>query len=262
VKFVLIAIVLILLWPLLRKLQKRPVDDPPPAKLEPRTKTRAALPAHHDESEASAKAAADARFQDLMRTVVLLEDNEWAACAIDGVTEEWARFTAADVRGFAAIPAGRHRVVTTVLGREAALDFVLLPGDVFVRRLDRAAAKWVPLEGDELARAKKRGEGGEKGDLGDALVSYRSTLGIARAQRGTIASPDAVVLRVTTALSALIESAESAGREGAPLDALEAEASKLGMDLVGVPLTRDQIEALAKLGARVPRLGQAVMPGA
>ena len=254
-KFVLIAIVLILLWPLLRKLQKRPVDELPP---EPSKSDKRAT---RDESESKAKAAADARFQDLLRTVVVLEGNEWAACAIDGVTEEWARFTSSAVRGFAAVPGGRHRIVTTIDGRDAVLDFILRPGDVFVRRLDRASAAWVELDADALARTRARAAGGEKGELGDALVSYRSTMGIARAQRGTISSPDAVVARVSEELAALLVKAESAAGGGG-LDALTADASKLGMELVGVPLTRDQIDALAKLGAAVPRLGEAVMPGA
>ena len=256
-KFVLIAIVLILLWPLLRKLQKRPVEDLPPKPSKSDKRGR------RDESESKAKAAADARFQDLLRTVVVLEGNDWAACAIDGVTEEWARFTSSAVRGFAAVPGGRHRIVTTIDGRDAVLDFVLRPGDVFVRRLDRASAEWVEIDADALARTKERAAGGEKGELGDALVSYRSTMGIARAQRGTIASPDAVVARVSEKLAALLTKAESADPGGErELDALTADASKLGMELVGVPLTRDQIDALAKLGAPVPRLGEAVMPGA
>ena len=244
-KFILLAVLALLLFPLFRKLQKRPEDD---------------APAPRPDDETKAKAAADARFQELLATVVVLEDNAWDACAIDGVKEEWARFTSADVRGFAAVMGGRHRVVTTIDDRDAVLDFVVRPGDVLVRRLDRSAAKWIELDTASLARVKARALGGEKGELGDALVSYRSTMGIARTQRGgTVTSPDAVVARVRGALAALVE---KAARADADLDALVAEATNLGMDLVGVPLTREQIDALAELGKRAPRIGEAVMPGA
>ena len=271
-KFVILAILALLLFPLLRKLQKRPVDDAPlpPAPLPP-SADRKRLPARpsagkgdeRDEAdeadETRAKAAADARFQDLLRTVIVLDDNAWAACTIDGVKEDWARFTSEPVRGFAAVMAGRHRVVTSIDGRDAVLDFVLRPGDVLVRKLDRAAGKWVALDAEELTRVTARAKGGEKGALGDALVSYRSTMGIARTQRGTVTSPDAVVLRVRDALGVLVE---RAALPGANLDALVAEAATLGLDLLGVPLTREQIDALAELGKRAPRLGEAVLPGA
>jgi hypothetical protein len=176
IKLVLVLLVLLIAMPLFRRASGRTGAAPKPKK-----------DAEDDDDVAPGAGKSD--FSALMRTVVLLEDNEWSACTFDGVKEDWSRFTSEPVRGFCTISAGRHRATTKLGAREAVLDFVLRPGEVFARRLDRANARWVALDDAEMARTRRDAEGGETGALGEALVRYRSTMGVARAMTGKIASP-------------------------------------------------------------------------
>jgi hypothetical protein len=250
IKFVLIGLAILFLLPLLRRKEK-PETLPEP-KPESKKKPKE-LEAPKKEPEAKAT------FDALMRTVVLLLDNDWVGCTIDGVNEDWARFASAKVCGFSAIPGGRHRVVTEIGGRAATLDFVLLPGDVLIRRLDRDAMKWVELEGRELETQRASAEGGEKGELGEALVSYRSTMGIARVMSGKLASPEAAFDKAKATLSALVDRAENEK----DVDALVEEARAAGEALIGVALVAAQLDALAAIGKRDPtkRIVDAALPG-
>lgn len=208
--------------------------------------------------------------------IVLLEGNVWSACAFDGHEEDWARFTAAPVRGFAGVPSGRHRVTTTCpSGRgNARLDFVLYPGDVFARRLDVEAARWDYCEDDDDAKAPAPA-------AAESLIVHRTVLGIARAMRGdAVVVPETAVRRTCAALADVLARSAAAGDAEADTQADEdrlAEAAALGEALVGVPLTRGQLGALTDrvLAAadvqeaarawgrarRVARLGLAVLPG-
>lgn len=252
IKFVLIGLALLFLLPLLRRKEKPAPDDAAP-KLPPKSKSsKASAPAP------VADAPPAATFDTLLRTVVVLLDNEWSACAIDGVKEDWARFASDDVRGFSAIPAGRHRVVTRVGERDATLDFVVFPGEVVVRRLDRDAARWTELDGDALATERARAEGGEKGALGEALVSYRSTMGIARVMSGKLASPEAAFDRAKAALAALVARAKDGD-----VDALVDEARVEGEALIGVALVASQLDALVAIARAdtTKRIVEAALPG-
>jgi len=225
IKFVLIAVAILLLLPLLRRKEK-PADDS--------SAKKKSLPPKEKAPSADAPKKA---FDALMRTVVVLDGNEWSACTVDGVKEDWARFTSEPTRGFEAVPAGRHRVVTEIDGRAATLDFVLFPGETLARKLDRDAAKWI--DADAKAPA-------------ESLVSYRSTMGIARAMSGKLASPEAAFEAARTALEKLVD--ENDG------DAI-AEARAVGESLIGVALVAEQLDAFVALAKRAPDVVDAALPG-
>ncbi len=254
IKFVLIGLAILFLLPLLRRKEKP--AEPAPEALKKKAPPPKALPAKNEPKDDDAPARAT--FDVMMRTVVLLVDNEWGACTVDGVKEEWARFASEDVRGFSAVPAGRHRVVTQIGDRAATLDFALKPGDIFVRRLDRDAAKWIELDADALATEKARAEGGEKGALGEALVSYRSTMGIARVMSGKLASPEAAFAKAKESLASLVDRAAKDD-----VDALVEEARLVGEALIGVALIASQMEELTAIARRDPtkRIVDAALPG-
>jgi hypothetical protein len=236
-----------LLLPLLRRREPgAPAKAPPKVPDEPEREPKR-LPKR---SQAGA-------FDALVRTTVVLLDNDWSACTVDGHKEDWARYAQDAVRGFSSVPAGRHRVVTRVGDRDATLDFVVFAGEVLVRRLDRAKG-WVELDEDALAVEAARAEGGEKGALADALVSYRSTMGIARAMSGQLASPEVAVERATEALGALVDRAATS-----EVDALVDEARTVGETLVGVGLVGEQMDAFVELARRDPtsRIVDAALPG-
>lgn len=221
-----------------------------------------------DEDVKEEERARDASFSLLMKTVVVLEGNAWDACTIDGIREDWPRYASAEVRGLAAVPAGRHRITTAIGGRSATLDFVLYPGQIAIYRLDRDAMQWLPIEDDVRTRIERLAEGGEKGALAKSLVSYRATLGIARVKTGKIKSPEAELDRAREKLGELL--ARAAEIDDAP--ALEREGREAGEALVGVPLVREQLDALVQMAldraallqgkrAIIARIALAMLPG-
>lgn len=255
IKYVLIGLAILFLLPLLRRKEKPEPEALKEKKAPPPPKALAAKKETKDDGDAAARAT----FDVMMRTVVLLVDNEWGACTIDGVKEDWGRFTSDAVRGLSAVPAGRHRVATQIGDRVATLDFALRPGEVFVRRLDREGARWVELDADALATEEARAEGGEKGDLGEALVSYRSTMGIARVMSGKLASPEVAFTKAKEALASLVDRAATE----TDVDALVDEARGAGEALIGVALVASQIDELTAIAKRDPtkRIVDAALPG-
>ena len=196
--------------------------------------------ANDSDREVSERPVGPASFEALMRTVVLLEDNDWSACTVDGKKEDWARYAESPVRGFCTIPAGRHRVVTEIDGHPVTLDFTLYPEAIYVKRLDRTAHAWVDLEPEIRARAEREASGGELGDLSEALVRYRSTMGISRAQSGEkLASPSEAVDAAMRDLTSALDPVTSPERE--------ARAREAGERIIGVPLLRGQLDALVSL---------------
>ena len=183
--------------------------------------------------------------------LVLLLDNAWDACAFDGYEETWRRFTADEVRGFAGVPGGRHRVVTRCAGAEARLEFVVAPGEVFAARLDPAAARFRVLQ-DPPARPQD-----------SALVLHRMVLGVARAMRGdAIVPPDAVVERTVRE----VERMSTRKNAGEGEEVLLRDAERLGEALIGVPLSRAHLRtlraALVAASGAVPGVAAAVLPDA
>jgi hypothetical protein len=248
-KLILLGILAILLFPLLRRLMAK---GPPTA----------------DADVSAAEKARDESFALLMRTVVVLEENAWAACAIDGIREDWKRFASGEPRGFTALPAGRHRVAAEIDGREATLDFTIAPGEIVVRRLDRASMTWTSVDGEAEARIARAASGGEKGGMGPSLVSYRATTGIARVKSGKIKSPDVELERARTALDTLLARVN----ETDDVEALAREAAVAGEALIGVPLVAEQLDALVAMvtdraelmkgkRAAIFRVGLAMLPG-
>lgn len=215
----------------------------------------------------------DGGFGALLETVVLLANNKWDACEIDGLREPWSRFTSKPTQGLGVVPAGRHRVVTETPAGPARLDFVLYPGEVFVRELDVERGTWKLLDEASERAARERARGGMRGPLAESLLSYKTTLGMARLAQGSVRSPQRVVDDVLRGLEDLAKRA----RQGEDRAKLVAEAEALGEPLVGVPLTIAQLQAIVSpLGAQVKelaaadkrseaeslaRIGLAVLPG-
>jgi hypothetical protein len=242
IKLVLVVLVLLIAIPLFRRSTGKRDGQPDPKKKD------------DDPGDGQDDDVPPAKpdFSALMRTVVLLEDNDWATCTFDGIKEDWSRFTSEPVRGFCTISAGRHRASTKVGDREAVVDFVLRPGGFFARRLDREKALWVPLEGAALERARRDAEGGETGSLGEALIRYRSTLGVARAMSGKLSSPEAAFEKAKAELSEIAKDEPSLE--------VDARARAIGESLVGVPLLEGQLEALSAIVASNARLRELVLP--
>ena len=213
-------------------------------------------------------------FASKMGTVVLLVDNDWNACTVDGLKEDWKRHAAADVRGFAGIGGGRHQAVTTTSAGDAMLDFVLYPGEIFIRRLLPQTAKWeaVDRESEDDLRAGARG--GSMGKMSGALISYRTVFGIARVMAGgKVTAPGAAIDAACARLDGLLKRAMA----DQPPEMLVREAYEIGCTLLGVPMTRAELRVVTtpigelvsaqgaasqfKRGALLASLGLAVLPG-
>ena len=213
-------------------------------------------------------------FASKMGTVVLLVDNDWEACTVDGLKEDWKRHAAAEVRGFAGIGGGRHQAVTTTPAGDAMLDFVLYPGEIFVRRLHSKAAQWEAVDHESEDDLRARARGGSMGKMSGALISYRTVFGIARVMAGgKVTAPGAAIDAACARLDGLLKRALA----DQPPETLVKEAYEIGCTLLGVPMTRadlrvvtspigDLVTAQAtiaqfKRGALVASLGLAVLPG-
>lgn len=176
--------------------------------------------------------------------VVVLRGNVWDDCEIDGLREPWSRFTAEPTEGLAGVPCGRHRVRTRTPNGEAVLDFTLHAGDVIVRRLDAQAARWTREEAEVETDVRARAEGGAKGAMAEALLSYKTAVGMARVAQGTVRAPDRAVEAALRELARQLDAAE-AGHGAAAAD----EARKIGAALVGVPLTERQLATIWRSAA-------------
>jgi hypothetical protein len=188
-------------------------------------------------------AALDGEDEGFGRTpegVVVLVGNLWEACEIDGLREPWSRFTARPTQGVGGVPCGRHRVRTRTPNGDAVLDFTMKAGAVLVRRLDVERALWMREDASTEADLQSRAQGGANGALGEALVSYRTAVGLARVAQGVVRIPDQVVDRAIRALAAELDLAASSDGAG---DALRA-ANEIGAELVGLPLTDEQLARL------------------
>jgi tetratricopeptide (TPR) repeat protein len=197
----------------------------------------------------------EAGFESLGSAIVVLRDNFWDECVIDGIGEDWRRFSAGGARGFYAVPPGRHRAVTRCARGTAELDFVLYPNEVYVRRLDHGAATWLPEDSDtaEKYRALARG-----GAMSGALISYKVVVGIARVMRGdAILVPDTAYEKARARLEDLLERAREVDLKTGSSQLVE-EADAAGRALVGVPLSGKQLESLTRaVGEAVRAQGSA-----
>jgi hypothetical protein len=176
--------------------------------------------------------------------LVLLENNRWEECAFDGVREDWKRYAGEAVRGFTGVPAGRHQASTRTARGQAVVDFVVYPGEIFVRRLEAGARRWAEPDRAAQQHIRERARGGSWGVLDSALVSYRATFSATRAQNGLrLRAPRAATREASVRLAALLERASA----GDDLEQLVREARGVGHRLIGVPLTREQLRTLTSL---------------
>jgi tetratricopeptide (TPR) repeat protein len=212
-------------------------------------------------------------FATVAGTVVVLRDNFWDDCVFDGIKEDWRRFASRGVRGFYGVPPGRHQAITTVGAGAAVLDFVLYPGEIYVRRLDHETKLWAPDEAETAEKYRALARGGATGAMAGALVGYRVVLGLARATRGdAIVNPDDAYAASLASLERLLERA----RKDEPARVLLDEAYAAGRALIGAPLTLAQLKALTgavgvavslegmagsfKRGALMASIGLAILP--
>lgn len=216
---------------------------------------------------------------------VLLADNAWETCTVDDVREPWARYTTEPIRGFCGVPPGRHRIRTTMTAGDAALDFVVYPGEVLSWRLDVEHARWEPHDLDAETRAMLEAVPASSTDVNASarprlpgwLVHLRTTINLvsSRPHAPPAKADGDAVDRVRKRFTKLVARAQIEGSESD--SELLAGARALGEALVGRPLTRKDMRALVapardvanRLCAngdfdramRIVGLGLAVMPG-
>lgn len=213
---------------------------------------------------------------------VLLEVNQWSACAVDDRREPWEKLVTEPVRGFCGVPVGRHRIVTATAGGDAVLDVVTYPGEVLAFRLDVERARWEPVDVDEGTRALLEGVPASSVDVNASarrvrlpgwLVHLRTSMKPA-VPRVTATTEGDGIDRLRKRFAKLVASAD---RASASDEDLLREARALGETLVGRPLSRQDIRDLAapaRDGAkrllghgdtdrakRVVSLGLALLPG-
>lgn len=208
----------------------------------------------------------------LLGGVLVLRDNDWETCAIDGMRGEWRSLTAQSPRGFCNVNAGRHHVEVSEGGERVTLDLVLYPGETLIRRLSRDAGAYVLDDEPTEQRFLELAEGGPLGAMASALVDYARVYAAARKTAPDLA-PDELVRRVGGAFLDL--SAKVAA--GAEVEPLAQIAYRVGIELVGHAMLFSQIQKLVglfsmtasqhamkgnyALAAKVTMLALAILPG-
>lgn len=175
--------------------------------------------------------------------VALLINNDWALSEIDNVAmdahapaelptnQPYRRgdldLGRSSVHGCVHVSPGRHTVVTKFEGSRppATLSFVLYPGEIFVRRLDREGGRWIPCE-DEARIAALVAE------KSLTLIDYFDVVAKVRRRAAAALAGTDVALRATEALMSLIARIDA----GESPSAMAEDVKKLGAGLVGVPL--------------------------
>lgn len=205
---------------------------------------------------AQRSAVSTARMSELRAQagVVVLRNNDWRSCTIDGLSADWIGRSGRRPRGFADVYPGRHQIITEVRGRPVILDFVLYPGEVLVRRLSeggrRSDALGTPLpdrpqwlrderEPEPIRSAAPpygpgHGPGHGPGQAGDALADSLDYLDYLRTVQSSAALPDSeiVVPRVMAQFTGLLDRLQG----GDDIEELLRDAYSLGLSLLRVPL--------------------------
>lgn len=203
---------------------------------------------------------------------IVLLDNEWSACTIDGFSGDWGRVTQQNPHGFSTMNAGRHQVLTLVRGQLAQLDIVLYPGESVVRRLDREAGRWVLADPETERKYLELASQGHHGPMAGVLVDYSRVHVSARGLPPKIAGND-VLQRVC---GAFINAAQALAA-GTPLDQLLPTVNAAGDELIGLVVDDEMtlkmvglVHGLAckagaaqdyRLAAQVLILGFGIVPG-
>jgi len=208
----------------------------------------------------------------LLGGVLVLRDNDWEDCAIDGMRGEWRRLTKQGTRGFFGMTAGRHHVATQASGQTVVLDLVLYPGETLIRRFDRDEARYTLDDPETEGRYFELARGGGLGSMASALVDYTKVCVAARGKPADMASDDLVRRVGEVFLQAAAKVAA-----GSAFEPLGQMAYRAGVELIGQAMLYSQIQRLVglcsmtatqhavkgnyKLAAEVTLLGLAVLPG-
>lgn len=215
-------------------------------------------------------------LDDLQRARVggclVLRDNLWSDCGIDGMRGDFRRLTAQGTRGFCNVNAGRHHVVTHHEDEPIVLDLVLYPGETLVRRLDVDEREFVLDDPETEKKYLALAAGGSRGAMAGALVDYEKAIIAARGGAPELL-PDEVARRVG---AAFITAAEQAAL-GADQGELMERTYKAGLELIGHVMPSSHIQkfvglfsmtaskhAMAgeyELAARITLLGLSILPG-
>ncbi|MDI3290628.1 hypothetical protein [Polyangium sp. 15x6] len=204
--------------------------------------------------------------------VLVLRDNTWSDCAIDGMRGDFRRLTAQGTRGFCNVSSGRHHIVTNHEDEPIVLDLVLYPGETLVRRLDVDEREFVL---DDLETEKKYlalAAGGSRGAMASALVDYERAIISARG-RALELLPYELAKRIGTVFVTAAEQAVLGVDQGVLME----QTYKAGLELIGHVMTFPQIQQLVglfamfaskhateghyELAARITLLGLSILPG-
>lgn len=207
-----------------------------------------------------------------MGGILVLRDNDWRECTIDGLQGDWERMTRQGTRGFCNVNAGRHQVVTLCQGKPAVLDLVLYPGETLVRRLDSSARAWVLDEPETEGRFMELARGGGVGSMASALVNFTSVM--IAAESGP---PKLMTQEVGRAVCEVFLGAAQQVASGAPPGPLASSTYDAGMRLIGHATMFDDLKKMVglfsstasrhaaagnlKLAAQIAQLGLSILPG-
>lgn len=203
---------------------------------------------------------------------LLLRDNTWSDCAIDGMRGDFRRLTAQGTRGFCNVNAGRHHVVTTHDDEPIVLDLVLYPGETLVRRLDVDEREFVLDDAETEKKYLALAAGGGRGAMAGALVDYEKAILAARGRAPELL-PDEVARRVGGVFVTAAEQAALGGDQGVLME----QTYKAGLELIGHVMLFSHIQKLVglfsmsaskhameghyELAARITLLGLSILPG-
>ncbi|MHB2019130.1 MAG: tetratricopeptide repeat protein [Candidatus Xenobia bacterium] len=168
---------------------------------------------------------------------VVLPGNVWAGCHIDRISADWPD----SVRGFCRIWSGRHRLVSTPPGGPASLDFVLYPGEVFIRKLEGETWTHEHPENEFELRERAR-HVGPSGPEEAGLADYSEMV--------TMLGRQVHEADVPGLLSHFARLAARVGT-GERFEPVLEDAQTQGASLIGVPLTGDE---LAQMTGRMRHL--------
>jgi hypothetical protein len=206
---------------------------------------------------------------------LILRDNIWSDCGIDGMRGDFRRLApqgTQGTRGFCNVSAGRHHVVTHHEDEPIVFDLVLYPGEILVRRLDVDEREFVLDDFETEKKYLALAAGGSRGAMASALVDYEKAILAARGSAPELL-PDEVTRRVGAAFIAAAEQAASGADQGKLME----QTYKAGLELIGHFMPFSHIQKFVglfsmtaskhamggeyELAARVTLLGLSILPG-
>ncbi|MDC3957571.1 hypothetical protein [Polyangium jinanense] len=204
--------------------------------------------------------------------VLVLRDNTWSDCAIDGMRGDFRRLTSPGTRGFCNVSSGRHHVVTNHEDEPIVLDLVLYPGETLVRRLDVDEREFVLDDPETEKKYLALAAGGSRGAMASALVDYEKAI-IAARGRAPELLPDEIARRVGAVFVTAAEQAALGVDQGVLME----QTYKAGLELIGhvmlfshiqkfvglfsMSASKHAMEGHYELAARITLLGLSILPG-